>query len=103
MPPSSRPTAAPPAAMPLHTLSAFVRSLCSVNVVVRIASAAGDTSAPPRPCRPRPMMSTWELSANALSAEATENSRIPIMNSRRRPRRSAARPPSSRKPPNSSV
>ncbi len=103
MPPSSSPTAAPPAAMPLHTLSAFVRSSCSVKVVVMIDSAAGDTSAPPRPCRARPRMSTCELCASALSAEATANSVTPIMNRRRRPSRSAARPPSSRKPPNSRV
>ena len=49
-PPSSRPTAPPPAAIALHTPSAFgcARSF-SVNVVVMIDSAAGDSSAPPRP------------------------------------------------------
>ena len=53
-PPSSRPTAPPPAAIALHTPSALVRSSRSVKVVVMIDRAAGETSAPPRPCRPRP-------------------------------------------------
>ena len=48
-PPSSRPTAPPPAAIALHTPSARVRSEFSVNVVVMIDSAAGDSSAAPRP------------------------------------------------------
>src|SRR3954447_19960726 len=49
MPPSSRPNAAPPAAIAPQTPSAFVRSGPSSNVVVMIASAVGETSAPPRP------------------------------------------------------
>ena len=49
MPPSSRPKAPPPAAIALQTPSAFVRSSPSANVVVMIDSAAGETSAPPRP------------------------------------------------------
>ena len=56
-PPISRPTAAPLAAIALHTPSARVRSWLSVNVVVMIASAAGETSAPPRPCSARPAIS----------------------------------------------
>ena len=99
----SSPTAAPPAAMPLETPSALVRSEGSVKVVVRIDSAAGETSAAPSPCSARPAMSTLELCAKALTAEASENRMTPMVNSRLRPSRSAARPPSSRKPPNSSV
>ena len=53
MPPSSRPNAPPPAAIALQTPSAFVRSSPSAKVVVMIDSAAGETSAPPRPCSAR--------------------------------------------------
>ena len=42
MPPSRSPNAPPPAAIALHTPSAFVRSSPSANVVVMIDSAAGD-------------------------------------------------------------
>ena len=56
-PPSSRPNAAPPAAMPPHTESAFVRSGPSLKVVVMIDSAAGETSAPPRPWKARATIS----------------------------------------------
>ncbi len=48
-PPSTSPTAPPPAAIALHTPSACVRSFPSANVVVTIESAAGETSAPPKP------------------------------------------------------
>ena len=51
MPPSSRPTAPPPAAIALQTPNALVRSGPSGKVVVMMLSAAGETSAPPRPCR----------------------------------------------------
>ena len=46
------------------------------------------------------MPSDW---ARPQTRDAPENSAMPAMNSRRRPSRSAARPPSSRKPPNISV
>ncbi len=48
-PPSRRPTAAPPAAIAPQTASALVRCSPSENVVVMIDSAAGETSAPPKP------------------------------------------------------
>ena len=60
-PPSSRPTAPPPAAIALHTPSALVRSEVSVNVVVMIDRAAGESSAAPSPCRPRPATSIPEV------------------------------------------
>ena len=99
----SSPAAAPEAAIALQTPNALVRSLASVKVVVMIARAAGETSAPPRPCSPRPTISIPEVWAKPLSIEAMENSRTPATNNRFRPRRSAARPPSSRKPPNTRV
>ena len=49
MPPTTRPTAPPPTAIAAQTPSAFVRSAPSRNVVVTIESAAGETSAAPRP------------------------------------------------------
>jgi hypothetical protein len=68
-----------------------------------IDSAAGDTIAPPSPWNTRATsnsISDWET---PQTSDAPENSAIPAMNSRRRPSRSANRPPSSRKPPNISV
>ena len=70
MPPSTRPTAPPPAAIALQTPSAFVRSGPSANVVVTIESAAGETSAAPSPCRARPAISTPDDVARPLSSEA---------------------------------
>ena len=103
MPPSSRPAAPPPAAMALQIASARVRSWRSGKVVVMMASAAGEMSAPPRPCRARPAMSMPGDRAMPLISDANENSAAPITNSRLRPSRSAMRPPSSRKPPKTSV
>jgi hypothetical protein len=80
-----------------------VRSSPSEKVVVMIESAAGEMSAAPRPCTPRKMISTSPELASALASEAPLNSASPARKSARRPMRSAARPPSSRKPPKSSV
>src|SRR4051812_25447252 len=102
-PPRSRPNAAPPAAIALQTPSAFVRSRVPGNVVMMIESAAGETSAPPRPCSARPAISIPDDWARPLSSDAAENTMTPATNSRLRPSRSAARPPSSRKPPKTSV
>jgi hypothetical protein len=49
MPPKSSPNAPPPAAIAAQTESARVRSCPSRNVVVTIESAAGETSAAPKP------------------------------------------------------
>src|SRR4051794_3632505 len=103
MPPSSRPTAPPPAAIALHTPSAFWRSGPSGNVVVMIDRAAGETSAAPRPCTPRKRMSISLEFARPLARLAAVNSSVPPTKSRVRPTMSAARPPSSRKPPKVSV
>ena len=65
MPPSTRPTAPPPTAIAAQTPSAFVRSAPSVNVVVTIESAAGETSAAPRPCSPRATISIVSPVASA--------------------------------------
>ena len=49
------------------------------------------------------MISIVEDCASPLNSEAAENSATPTMNRRLRPSRSPARPPSSRKPPKTSV
>ena len=103
MPPSSRPNAAPPAAIALQTPSAFARSSPSANVVVMIDSAAGDTSAAPRPCSARQAMSISPDCDSPLASDATVKITTPARKMRLRPNRSPARPPSSRNPPNTSV
>ena len=89
--------------MPAHTPSAFVRASPSANVVVRIESAAGATSAAPRPCRPRARISQVDDSAIPFRNDATVKTTTPARKTRLRPIRSPARPPSRRKPPKISV
>ena len=99
-PPSSTPAAPPlPEAAP-QTPSATFRSRPSRNVVVRIESAAGDSSAAPSPWRARNAISDPEDQAIPSSSELTVKSARPAMNIRRRPRRSDIRPPSRSAPPN---
>ena len=102
-PPTTRPTAPPPAAIALHTPSALVLSRPSANVVVTIERAAGETRAAPRPWRARPPINTLEVVAKPFSSEAPVKTTTPATKSSCRPNRSAARPPSSRNPPNTSV
>ena len=104
MPPSSRPNAPPPAAIAPQTPSALVRSGPSAKVVVMIDSAAGETSAPPRPCsaaggdqHARWWREAVEQRRGREHGDAGDED--PLARRRCRP----ARPPSSRKPPNSSV
>ena len=100
MPPSSTPTAPPlPEAAPI-TPSALLRSCPSRNVVTMIESAAGASSAPPRPCSARVTINASADQASPESSEPTVNTATPAMNSRLRPSRSARRPPSSSVPPN---
>jgi len=91
----------PPIAPQMPT--ARLRAGPSSNVVVRIESEAGAMIAPPRPCAARAAISSVCVSANPPASEASANSTRPEMNTRRRPSRSAARPPSSRKPANVTV
>ena len=102
-PPSTSPTAPPPAAIALQTPSAWVRSRPSANVVVTIESAAGETRAAPSPCSARPPTSIPDEVATPLTREAAENKATPAMKRRCLPSRSAARPPRSRNPPKTSV
>jgi hypothetical protein len=102
-PPRSSPMAPPAPAMAPHTASARFRSGPSAKVVRMIDSAAGETIAPPSPWRPRATSSMPSDCESPQMREAPEKRAIPAMKSRRRPSRSAARPPSSRKPPKISV
>jgi hypothetical protein len=98
-PPASTPTLAPLAPMAPHRPSALFRSAPSVNMFITIDRAAGSTMAAPRPWTPRMMIRKMPLVASAQASEAAVNSASPAVNTRLRPSRSAARPPSSRNPP----
>jgi len=64
-----------------------------------IAIAAGAISAAEAPCTIRARISTTPVQASPHNRDATANSATPAMNTRRRPKRSAALPPSSSSPP----
>jgi hypothetical protein len=66
-------------------------------------SAAGEMSAAPMPCAVRETMSATGDCARASLSEARVKIAAPSVNKRRRPNRSADRPPSNRNPPNESV
>ncbi len=102
-PPSNSPMAPPPTATALQTPSAVVRSRPSLKVVVSTASAAGETRAPPSPCRARPATRMPADPASPFISDAAEKTTMPRRKSRRRPMRSAARPPSIRNPPKVNV
>jgi hypothetical protein len=65
---------------------------------VTIDSAAGSTSAVPSPWIPRITMRKMSEVARPPASEAAVNTARPAMSTRRRPSKSAARPPRSRKP-----
>jgi hypothetical protein len=98
-PPSSTPAAAP---LPRRRRRCRARDCArgpSAKVVVSSESAAGASSAPPRPWSPRNAISEPSDQARPQSSELSENSASPLMNRRRRPSRSASRPPRSSAPP----
>jgi hypothetical protein len=74
-----------------------------LKVVVRMESAPGEMMAAPTPCSARERMSISSVWARPHNAEPTMKTTRPIMNTRRRPNRSAIRPPSSSRPPKVSV
>ena len=76
-----------------------MRSAPSANMFITIDSAAGKTTAAPNPCRPRIAISKPSFLASPAPSDAAVNRARPTIRIRRRPSRSAARPPSSRKPP----
>ena len=99
-PPKSTPAAAPLPPMAPQMPSALLRSEPSWNVVMMIDSTAGETIAAPTPCITRAAISTPIVLASPHASDAALKIVTPIMNIRRRPSRSAARPPSSSRPPN---
>ena len=99
IPPSSRPTAPPPVAMPLHTPSAFVRSAPSAKVVVTIESAAGAIERGAEALQAAREDQERRRGASPFSSDATVKMTTPARKTRLRPIRSPARPPRSRKPP----
>src|SRR3954451_6426743 len=102
-PPRTSPKAEPPIAIADQTPSARARYFPSATVVEMIGRAAGEISAAPRPCSARKPISIPELAARPFSSDAAVKMTSPMRKSRLRPRRSPARPPSKRKPPNTSV
>src|SRR6202451_1374454 len=102
-PPATTPTVAPLAPMAPQIPSALFRSAPSGNMFITIDSAAGSTAAAPRPWTPRMMIRNVLVVASAQPSEAAVNSASPAVNTRLRPSRSAARPPSSKNPPKASA
>ena len=98
-PPSSTPAAPPLPETAPQMPSARLRSRPSAKVVIRIDSAAGETSAAPRPWSARKAISEPSDHARPSSRELAVKIASPTMNRRRRPSRSAIRPPRSSTPP----
>src|SRR5579859_7183537 len=98
-PPAITPTVAPPAPSPPQIPRALLRSAPSRNMFITIERAAGSMIAAPMPWTARaPIMNPTPV-ASAAASDATVNSPRPTIRMRRRPSRSAARPPSSKNPP----
>ena len=77
---------APPApAMPAQTPSARLRGAPIGKVVAISARAVGAASAAPAPCTARAESSHHSEVAKPPTSEASENSRMPVMKTRRRP------------------
>ena len=103
MPPKSTPKAAPTPPTAPQPPSAMLRSRPSLKVATRMDSAAGVMVAAPSPWNARKAMRDASLQASPQRSEPSVKTTAPKMNTRRRPSRSAERPPSRRKPPNTSA
>ena len=97
-PPSSTPMAAPLAAVADHAPNAWRRCEATTNLVVSRLSVAGARMAPPTPWAARAAISQPPLWARPPARLQTVKMASPVMNTRRRPNRSEARPPSISKP-----
>jgi hypothetical protein len=92
-PPSSHAAVAPiPPSAPQIPI-ALLRSESSVKVVTMIDKAVGVMTAAPMPWTTRAISSATAEPAKPHVSEPTVNSSTPARNTRRRPSRSAARPP----------
>jgi hypothetical protein len=99
MPPAIRPMAEPDTATAENTPKARLRSGPSAKLVVISDRAVGAAMAAPTPCSARAASSQVAEVAKPPRNEARVKSRMPDTNTRRRPRMSPARPPSSSRPP----
>ncbi len=97
-PPIMTPAARPDAPTVPHTDSALLRSGPAANEVLIRAMTAGCRIAAAMPCAARATMSTGVPGASPPASEAMPNSSMPTMKSVRGPKRSEARPPTTRKP-----
>jgi hypothetical protein len=79
------------------------RSFGSLNVVDRIDSAAGASSAPNAPWAARAVTSMPKLVAAPPTADAAAKPSAPVRNVILRPIRSPSRPPNSSRLPNASA
>jgi hypothetical protein len=100
IPPRTSPTTIPALAAIENTASARARRGPSSNVS---ASDAGPANAAPAPCAARAASSHAGDVANPPASDASVNTAAPATNTRRCPKMSPARPPSSNNPPNASV
>ena len=98
-PPISHAAVPPMAPVEPQIPSALLRSAPSGKVVMRIDSAVGVMIAAATPWSTRAPSSAPTVPARPAPSEASANRPVPAMNIRRRPRRSAARPPSRSSPP----
>ena len=99
-PPRTWPATKPTEETAPYRPMARVRSGPSGKPVVMRDSAAGATMAAPAPCTTRAAISSTGSWASPPARLASENATRPATNMRRRPSRSAARPPRIRRPPN---
>ncbi len=98
-PPSTSPNEKPLAPTVVKMLRARFRAGPSGNVVVMIDNAAGAVNAALAPLMKRAAISSEPSLTRPPRADATVNTLSAIKRVRRRPRRSAARPPRRRNPP----
>src|SRR5262245_62506832 len=102
-PPSTRPTPPPAPTIAPYTPNAFPRTAGSLNVVDKIDSAAGASSAPNPPCAARAATSIPKPVAAPPTADAAAKPSAPTRNVTLRPSRSPSRPPNSSRLPNASA
>ena len=98
-PPISHAAVAPMPPSAPQIPSALLRSGPSGKVVEMIERAVGVMIAAPTPWNTRAARSAAGDQASPHISDAAVNNRTPAMNRRRRPSRSAARPPSKSRPP----
>ena len=99
-PPTTSPATAPREPIDPQVAMARFRSRPAGNAAMRIANAAGETTAAPTPWATRAATSTAPDGASPHASDAAVNTARPTVNVRRRPTTSLSRPPTSSAPPN---